>query len=63
MQHVFEMRKLADQPPALGAAFEVPLEVGPTARVEQIVDVVMDGRLVRMHISCAGAVREVSRAP
>jgi hypothetical protein len=68
-QIVLETRKglpdfpeIVDEPAALGASGEVVLELRSGAHIQRVVEVIVDGRFVRMHVSCGAASRAASRA-
>ncbi len=68
-QIVLETRKgfpdfpeIVDESAALGASGEVALELRPGAHVQRVVEVIVDDRFVRMHVSGDAASRAASRA-
>ena len=55
--------EIVDEPAAFGAAGEVALELRPRGDIQRVVEVIVDDRFVRMHVSCDAAWRAASRAP
>jgi hypothetical protein len=54
--------EIVDEPAALGASGEVALELRLCAHVQRVVEVIVDDRFFRMHVSCDAESRAASRA-